>query len=210
MKYQFDTLQDVTDAVDAVDAGHTVYWRNVGYVVTEAGGDYYITCTGNRHTLGLFHLDGVTSDYKAADFFRDGHELDDCLASAGNAADLVAAVAEQMGGFDCLLESADDIANHGAAAGFNGFRDYTDTLAFARDNLAIIRAYGRELADSLGLDGFYSLVAGFNCLHDVTADDVADAVHDEYHVRHPDVLIALSWFALEEAARAVSDWQRGL
>lgn len=65
MQTHHDSFAAITAAVDA---GHAVYWKNEGYQVTAARGDYFITCsTGN--VVGLFWLDGVTSDYKPVDFY---------------------------------------------------------------------------------------------------------------------------------------------
>lgn len=64
----YDTFAAITAAVDA---GEAVHWKNDGYKVTAARGDYFITCSTGS-TVGLFWLDGVTSDYKPTDFYSVG------------------------------------------------------------------------------------------------------------------------------------------
>jgi hypothetical protein len=54
----------------AVDAGKTVHWSNVGYVVVGNGrGDYVIKFLGNGHCVGLTWMDGVTMNGNESDFF---------------------------------------------------------------------------------------------------------------------------------------------
>lgn len=66
----------IADVADAVRDGHTVYWRHTGYYVNRwesptFGERFDVVCDHNDHTVGLFHRDGVTSDYDPADFFID-------------------------------------------------------------------------------------------------------------------------------------------
>lgn len=120
-------------------------------------------------------------------------------------ATLVRSTIRQVGGWDSFRESAADIANHGAGGGFHGFIRYTDTLAFAKRNMANILAYADELAADCGYSGALELIAGFNCLNGYTALDVSLAIHKRGDENQTEVLNALSWFALEEVARAYSD-----
>ena len=46
------------------------------------------------------------------------------------------AVSRQMGGVDCLYESASDIANCGANAGWGNFVYYSDTVVFYQTSQA--------------------------------------------------------------------------
>jgi hypothetical protein len=123
----------------------------------------------------------------------------------GHQRDIAAAVIEQMGDFETFAQSAADVAAHGALSGWSGFIYYSDTVIFAQQHRATIKGYGSEYAEALQEAGFYSLVAGFSCL-DMTADEVADAYHDSEDSNHTEVMNALSWFALEEAARMYCDW----
>ena len=62
----------ITDVVNAVDAGRKVFWQTPDYVVSkDLYGEYnvvYRPWSKNPNTVGLFHSDGKTSDYKAEDF----------------------------------------------------------------------------------------------------------------------------------------------
>lgn len=120
-------------------------------------------------------------------------------------ATLVRSTIRQAGGWDSFRESAADIANHGADCGFHGFIYYTDTVPFAKRNLCDILVYTEELAQDCGQSGALELIAGFNCLRDLTALDVSQAIYKHGDDNKPQVLNALAWFALEEVARAYSD-----
>lgn len=127
---------------------------------------------------------------------------------------LTSAVISQLGYMDedlddrheDLMATLSDIANHGIAGGFGGFIYHTDTTTFAEANKAAILATAREMADCLGVDGAYSLIASFNCLgEDYTPDSVADAIHNPDHEDRIQVMNALAWFAAEEVAREVTE-----
>lgn len=98
-----------------------------------------------------------------------------------------------------------DIANHGADAGFPSFTYYTDTRAFFRRNRREIVALVKSRAEDFG-DETIAFVASFNCLkNQATTEEIARVLYgrlnnDTYLVEN-----ALSWFALEEVARAYSD-----
>lgn len=60
------TAKDITDAVDA---GHTVTWRNPTYkVIRDENGQYLITNKTTRHAIGLTWSDGTTLNGKPEDF----------------------------------------------------------------------------------------------------------------------------------------------
>jgi len=102
---------------------------------------------------------------------------------------------------DELMATLNDIHSYGIEGGFGGFIYYSDTVAFAEQNKSDILEIARDMADSLGEDGPYSLIAGFACLGDgYTADSVADAINDEDHEDRTQVLNAMAWFAAEEFA----------
>ena len=122
---------------------------------------------------------------------------------------LVEAVINQFGGWDDFTESAQDVANHGIDGGFHGFIYHVDTVNFAYDNLKAILSLAKNISEDFGLDGAYSLIAGFNCLNDYTADDIADIIHMRESFDDGadfiQVFNALTWFAAEEVCRAYSD-----
>jgi hypothetical protein len=124
---------------------------------------------------------------------------------------LLRAVARQIGGWSEFRESASDIARHGIDGGFSGFIYYTETVKFYRAHRTLILDLLEQQAEEMGLDPT-EMVCSFNCLR--TDDPKGRAeLHrevwrtlggrmsaDDYSVAN-----AMSWYAAEEAARAV-DW----
>lgn len=115
------------------------------------------------------------------------------------------AIVDQLGlsftEVDELMSTLNDIQSHGIDGGFGGFIYYSDTVEFAEQNMSDILDIARDMADSLGVDGPYSLIAGFNCLGDgYTADSVADAINKPEHEDRTQVLNAMAWFAAEKFA----------
>lgn len=115
------------------------------------------------------------------------------------------AIVDQLGlsftEVDELMTTLNDIQSHGIDGGFGGFIYYSDTVEFAEQNMDDIIDIARDMADSLGLDGPYSLIADFACLGDgYTADSVADAINKPEHEDRTQVLNAMAWFAAEEFA----------
>jgi hypothetical protein len=129
---------------------------------------------------------------------------------------LLRAVARQIGGWDQFRESATDIANHGIDGGFHGFIYYTETVAFWRKNRVAILDLLTQQAEELGTD-IVEMVCSFNCLRTEdpgVAKERRREVYRElfglFRVKYDDgddviVANALTWYAAEEAARAV-DW----
>lgn len=96
----------------------------------------------------------------------------------------------------------EDVANHGADAGFCGFTYYSETCAFFDHNQTDIVDMVKEMADDFGTDPI-SLVAGFNCLDDdcETRDEIGRCIYGKPTDDDTQVPNALAWFALEEVAR---------
>lgn len=124
------------------------------------------------------------------------------LDRSGHAA-LAAAVIEQSGGWEQFQQTAKDVANHGADAGFSGWCYYAETAAFAKANRDTIRDLVRECADNLG-ETMVGLVLGFRCLNvgsEITQDDIGEVLWGNgegemaYYIQN-----ALAWFALEQMA----------
>ena len=128
------------------------------------------------------------------------------IAQSHISAKLIRAVSRQIGGWDSFTEKAEDIQNHGADGGWNGFTWYTDTMKFYRNNRAAILAMLESLADDLGED-MLSIVSGFNCLrtYKLTQNEVAQALYLSKGEWVDTVQNAMSWYALEEVARAYCD-----
>lgn len=126
---------------------------------------------------------------------------------------LIAAVVRQAGGWDSFQESAQDIANHGAAGGFHGFIYYNDTEPFAKKHKTEIFELASQLAADLGDDPL-TMIANFNCLKSnrYTPGQITRAIYerartDDEHGDKTQILNALAWYALEEVARALADMQ---
>jgi len=116
---------------------------------------------------------------------------------------LIRSVVRQIGGWDEFKERAPDVAAYGADGGFSGFIYYADTVPFAKRNKAIILEYAESMAGDIGADGgALGLIAGFNCLSDLTALDVASAIYKRNDDNAQQVFNALAWFAVEEVSRS--------
>jgi len=102
-----------------------------------------------------------------------------------------------------LKETCTDIANYGIDGGFSGFIYYSDTVAFFDANKDEIIEHAKEQASDFGV-GVFEMISGFNCLNDVSQDEVAEAIYsdtdDSTYVRN-----ALAWYAAEEAARIIAE-----
>lgn len=112
---------------------------------------------------------------------------------------LIRAVIHQFGGWKDFQESAEDIARHGANAGWCGFTYYNDTVPFAERNKTLILAMVKEQANDFG-SNLYNMIAGFNCLN-LESWEVAEALHEKSSPERTSVYNALAWYALEEVAR---------
>lgn len=60
------TLEEIKAAVDA---GHTVHWKNEGYVVNRSGDQWMIRFLDEDYWIGLTWRDGVTLNGKEKEFF---------------------------------------------------------------------------------------------------------------------------------------------
>jgi len=122
---------------------------------------------------------------------------------------LQAAVLDQLGidpeqtlDEDCkgMLE---DVARHGASAGWVGFTYYSDTTAFWKNNRLTILKGLNEQSEDCGLSTV-DMVVGFRCLNgDYTQHEVlAVLVGLEENTQ---IENALAWWALEEVAYQLTD-----
>ena len=117
------------------------------------------------------------------------------------------AVIEQLG-YDELdeecLSTLQEVTEHGADAAFGQFIYYSDTASFFDNHRTDILRLVADMADQLG-ENTCSLVRGFNCLngdYDAEVDLVLMGLEcdDDIYVKN-----ALTWFALEETARTLTD-----
>ena len=121
---------------------------------------------------------------------------------------LAEAVIAQFGDWGSFTEQAEDVVNHGIDGGFGGFTYYSDTVAFAKENLDSIKELIAEQADGFGISGPIEFIKGFNSLNDnYTIDDIGKIYYgqDENHVDYRHIMNALAWYAAEEVCRAYVD-----
>ena len=117
------------------------------------------------------------------------------------------AVIEQLGYTELdeeCISTLKDVSNYGAGGGYGQFVYHTDTVKFAEDNLSDIKSHLKDMADNIGSDGIYSLIASFTCI-DLNVDHVADTINDPESDDYTQVMNALAWYALEETARELTN-----
>lgn len=122
---------------------------------------------------------------------------------------LIRAVVKNMNGWDSFKESAQDVADHGAACGFGNFIYYTDTVAFTAKNRKSIAAYAAEQSKEIGYKDELEMILSFNGLQhdDLTSSDVARALYGRLtdDDKKTTIYNALAWYTLEEVSRAYCD-----
>ena len=101
-------------------------------------------------------------------------------------------------------DSIQDLAEHGADAGFCGITYYRDTVSYYKRHRADINALVRRTADGFGEEPT-ALVAGFRCLapaDDETRESIGRCLFGGRLTSADDLTAnALTWFAAEECAR---------
>jgi hypothetical protein len=122
---------------------------------------------------------------------------------------LTRAVLRSLGGRDD--GQLEDIARHGADAGWPGFTYYSDTVAFFKAYRKDIAARVKAVAEEIG-EQPVTVVSGFNCLRPASGPADAETLESIgrclYGARltndDTQVANALAWFALEEIARELN------
>ncbi len=117
---------------------------------------------------------------------------------------LITAVAKQMGGMAELRGHASDICNYGASGGVSGFIYYTDTVAFATRNHALIMELLNNCSDEMGVNAL-ELLNGFVCFKDIEEHEIFDGLINKNSNDRTTVYNGLAWFALEEVARYIDE-----
>ena len=132
--------------------------------------------------------------------------LSQFVAESGLNASLVRSTVRQMGGWDSFQESAQDVCNHGANAGFGGFIYHSDTVPFAKRNKkALLEMCKEQAEDYYGIEsGVCEFIAGFNCVN-LSREAIAIALYTGKGDSVTEVYNALAWYALEEVARRYCD-----
>ncbi len=105
-------------------------------------------------------------------------------------------------------EQLEDVARHGADAGWSGFTYTKDCVAFFKAHKADILAMAKQMAEDLGED-MLAMVRGFRCLGnggkpDYSADEIAEAIYAGRGECSDVIRNAMAWFALEETARELN------
>jgi len=120
-------------------------------------------------------------------------------------ATLIRSVVRQCAPWEEFKEIAQDVASHGADAGFGNFIYYSDTVAFTKRNRKYIIELLQDQCSEFGIDNIYQFIASFNCLHgNYSSEEIAESFYRDNDAR-TQVYNALAWYALEEVARAVVD-----
>lgn len=122
------------------------------------------------------------------------------FVAQSNYAMLTTAVIEQLGDWELFEESAENIANYGAAGGFSGFIYYSDTIAFYDVNRALILAAFAYECHEMGM-GAAECLHNFNCVTDCRLDVCErflmglSAGEEETQLKN-----AMAWWALERVS----------
>lgn len=115
---------------------------------------------------------------------------------------IIRAVVRSLGDKSCMS----DIANYGADGGFPGFTYYSDTVAFFRKHRKEITNNLLALADDIGEDPV-KLVCSWRCVGPNLKLEVGQVVYGARLTdEHTTVANALAWYAVEEIARAMTDY----
>ena len=112
------------------------------------------------------------------------------------------AVANQIGGAECLYEAASDIVNYGANSGWGNFIYYSDTVAFTKRHKAKIISCLKEDALNCG-ESFSNFVSSFNCFKGMTQDEIMDGLYNPKSDYRTTVYNGLAWYALESVCYAI-------
>jgi hypothetical protein len=99
-------------------------------------------------------------------------------------------------------ETISDICAHGADCGFSGFIYYHETTEFFDKNKKEIIALAKEQSSEFGM-GLLEFIASNNCLNgNYLIDEIGEIIFSDHDIDESEqVKNALSWYALEEAAR---------
>ena len=121
-------------------------------------------------------------------------------------APLIRAVVKQSGGWKNFQEIAKDVAEQGADCGFSGWIYYRETMEFFRKNRKIILEHAEEMAQDLG-EPMLSMIQDFGIFRTapIKTEDLAKALYAGKGPEVATVYNVMSWFALEEVARAYVD-----
>lgn len=105
-------------------------------------------------------------------------------------------------------EQLEEVAEHGADAGWAGFTYYRDTCAFYARHKADILAMAEQEAKEFGQD-MIEMIGHFRCLSnngkpDYSSSEIAEALYGGRGECADLIRNAMAWFALEEVARELN------
>lgn len=127
-----------------------------------------------------------------------------------NKASLIDAVIDLLGGEDQeeIMGTIEDIAGHGADAGWCGFTYTKDTCEFYRANRKKINDWIKDTAEEMGCNSSIELVKGLQCMEGETEENIGRCIYggrlagsSETDNSTDMVESGLAWFALEEVCR---------
>lgn len=125
---------------------------------------------------------------------------------------LIKAVIKQLG-YDSVEDEElksylQDVVSIGASGGFNGFVYHSDTIAFFRKNKKLIVEFTENFANDIGED-VIDMVKNFNCLKgfELKNSQIGKILYARFSDNgdNVDIMNALSWFALEEVAKYITE-----
>lgn len=105
-------------------------------------------------------------------------------------------------------EQLEDVARHGADAGWSGFTYYNETVAFFKAHKADILEMAKQDANDFGQE-MLEMIRGFRCLGnnskpDYSTDEIAEAIYAGRGECSDLIRNALAWYALETVARELN------
>lgn len=109
-------------------------------------------------------------------------------------------------------EQLEDVARHGADAGWSGFTYTRDCVNFYKAHKADILKLAEDLAGELGED-MLTMIGNFNCLllgshpnrkPGYTPTEIGEALYSGRGESADTIRNAMAWFALEEVARELN------
>lgn len=134
--------------------------------------------------------------------------LKELIANSNIPASLIRSTVKQCGGFQCFIESAQDVVSHGASGGsFGGFIYYVDTCAFFKRNKKHILEMLNDNYSDFCYESVISMIAHFNEVkrNRYTHQDIIDAVYCNKGTEKDNIQNLMAWYALEEVCRAYAD-----
>jgi hypothetical protein len=114
---------------------------------------------------------------------------------------LINAVVKRIG-----KESIEDVINHGADCGFNGFIYYSDTHKFAMYYRKDILELCEYMVDAVGYKNVHDMVMSFRCVINDNENytDLCKYIGGG-RLEQCTITNAMAWFALEEVCRMFED-----